>query len=74
METVTKRKPRTQPPEERRDDLMNAAQRLSLEHGVDNHRTDRARSGSFEGGFLSAPRLQGRNSSCALRAVWQPVQ
>lgn len=34
METVTKRKPRTQPPEKRRDDLMNAAEKLFLEHGV----------------------------------------
>lgn len=34
MEPATKRKPRTQPPEKRRDDLMNAAQGLFLEHGI----------------------------------------
>lgn len=34
MDTATKRKPRTQPPEKRRDDLMNAAQKLFLEHGI----------------------------------------
>lgn len=34
MDTATKRKPRTQPPEKRRDDLMNAAQQLFLEHGI----------------------------------------
>jgi AcrR family transcriptional regulator len=31
---MTLRRPRTKPPEERRDELMNAAQRLFLEHGV----------------------------------------
>lgn len=34
METAATRKPRTQPPEKRRDDLMNAAQKLFLEHGI----------------------------------------
>lgn len=34
MEIATKRKPRTQPAEKRRDDLMNAAQRLFLEQGI----------------------------------------
>jgi AcrR family transcriptional regulator len=34
MDTATKRKPRTQPPEKRRDDLMNAAQQLFVEHGI----------------------------------------
>lgn len=34
MEPVTKRKPRTQPPEKRRDDLMNSAQELFLQHGI----------------------------------------
>jgi AcrR family transcriptional regulator len=31
---ATKVRPRTKPPEERRDELMNAAQRLFLDHGV----------------------------------------
>src|SRR5580658_6100047 len=31
---MTFRRPRTKPPEERRDELMNAAQRLFLENGV----------------------------------------
>ena len=34
MEPATTRKPRTQPAEKRRDDLMNAAQKLFIEHGV----------------------------------------
>jgi AcrR family transcriptional regulator len=34
MRAVTKLRPRTKPPEERRDELMNAAQRLFLEQGV----------------------------------------
>src|ERR1700733_9391141 len=34
MRTATKRRPRTKAPEERRDELMNAAQRLFLEQGV----------------------------------------
>jgi AcrR family transcriptional regulator len=34
MRAVTKSRPRTKPPEERRDELMSAAQRLFLEHGV----------------------------------------
>jgi AcrR family transcriptional regulator len=34
MRTATKRRPRTKPPEERRDELMNAALRLFLKHGV----------------------------------------
>jgi AcrR family transcriptional regulator len=34
MNVEVKRRPRTKPPEERRDDLMNAAQRLFLENGV----------------------------------------
>lgn len=34
MDSVAKRKPRTQPPEKRRDDLMNSAQKLFLEQGI----------------------------------------
>lgn len=34
MRTATKLRPRTKPPEERRDELMNAAERLFLEQGV----------------------------------------
>jgi AcrR family transcriptional regulator len=34
MSAVSKSRPRTKPPEERREDLMNAAQRLFLKHGV----------------------------------------
>src|SRR5262245_2192420 len=34
MSTASKFRPRTKPPEERRDELMNAAQRLFLEQGV----------------------------------------
>jgi AcrR family transcriptional regulator len=34
MGRVTRLRPRTKPPEERRDELMNAAQRLFLKHGV----------------------------------------
>jgi AcrR family transcriptional regulator len=34
MRTASRSRPRTKPPEERRDELMNAAQRLFLEHGV----------------------------------------
>jgi AcrR family transcriptional regulator len=34
MRAATRSRPRTKPPEERRDELMNAAQRLFLEHGV----------------------------------------
>src|ERR1700677_383746 len=34
MRTATKSRPRTKPPEERRDELMNAALRLFLKHGV----------------------------------------
>lgn len=34
MRAVTKFRPRTKPPQERRDELMNAAQRLFLENGV----------------------------------------
>jgi AcrR family transcriptional regulator len=34
MRAVSKSRPRTKPPEERRDELMNAAQRLFLKHGV----------------------------------------
>ena len=34
MHMATKLRPRTKPPEERREELMNAAERLFLEHGV----------------------------------------
>jgi AcrR family transcriptional regulator len=34
MREVTQSRPRTKPPEERRDELMNAAQSLFVEHGV----------------------------------------
>src|ERR1700691_2238374 len=34
MPTKSKSRPRTKPPEERREELMNAARRLFLEHGV----------------------------------------
>src|SRR5271154_45217 len=34
MRATTKSRPRTKPPEERRDELMNAAQRLFLKQGV----------------------------------------
>src|ERR1700685_3737920 len=34
MPAVSKLRPRTKAPEERRDELVNAAQRLFLEHGV----------------------------------------
>ena len=34
MPVASKSRPRTKPPEQRRDELMNAAQRLFLEHGV----------------------------------------
>ena len=34
MPIASKTRPRTKPPEERRDELMNAAQRLFLKHGV----------------------------------------
>jgi AcrR family transcriptional regulator len=34
MRTASKTHPRTKPPEERRDELLNAAQRLFLKHGV----------------------------------------
>jgi AcrR family transcriptional regulator len=34
MPAVSKPRPRTKPPEERRDELMNAARRVFLEHGV----------------------------------------
>ncbi|MFK0278412.1 TetR/AcrR family transcriptional regulator [Ensifer sp. NPDC090286] len=34
MTPVAKRKPRTQPPEKRRDDLMNSAENLFLKHGI----------------------------------------
>jgi AcrR family transcriptional regulator len=34
VRSVQKTRPRTKPPEERRDDLMNAAQHLFVEHGV----------------------------------------
>ena len=34
MRTATRLRPRTKAPEERRDELMNAAQRLFLEQGV----------------------------------------
>ena len=34
MRTASKSRPRTKPPEERRDELMNSAQRLFLEQGV----------------------------------------
>lgn len=34
MRAVTKSRPRTKPPEERRDELMRAAQRLFLKHGA----------------------------------------
>jgi AcrR family transcriptional regulator len=34
MRAVSKSRPRTKPPEERRDELMNAAQRLFLKYGV----------------------------------------
>jgi AcrR family transcriptional regulator len=34
MRAITKSRPRTKPPDERRDELMNAAQRLFLEQGV----------------------------------------
>ncbi|MGE6785858.1 TetR/AcrR family transcriptional regulator [Ensifer adhaerens] len=34
MEDAKKRKPRTQPPEKRRDDLMNAAEKLFLKNGI----------------------------------------
>ncbi|MFC5990762.1 TetR/AcrR family transcriptional regulator [Limoniibacter endophyticus] len=37
-DTQRPKRPRTKPPEERRDDLMNAAQRMFIEHGV-NHTT-----------------------------------
>jgi AcrR family transcriptional regulator len=34
MSSASKTRPRTKPPEERREELMNAAQRLFLKHGV----------------------------------------
>jgi AcrR family transcriptional regulator len=34
MKSAAQRRPRTKPPEARRDELMNAAQRLFLKHGV----------------------------------------
>src|SRR5277367_343524 len=34
MPIASKTRPRTKPPEERRNELMNAAQRLFLKHGV----------------------------------------
>jgi AcrR family transcriptional regulator len=34
MGSAAKKRPRTKPPEERREELMNAAQKLFLEHGV----------------------------------------
>lgn len=34
MDPIAKRKPRTQPAEKRRDDLMNSAQDLFLKHGI----------------------------------------
>ena len=34
MSVASKTRPRTKPPEERREELMNAAQRLFLKHGV----------------------------------------
>jgi AcrR family transcriptional regulator len=34
MREATQSRPRTKPPEERRDELMNAAQKLFIEHGV----------------------------------------
>jgi AcrR family transcriptional regulator len=40
------RQPRTKPPEERREDLMNAAQRLFLENGVGNTTVDQIAAGA----------------------------
>jgi AcrR family transcriptional regulator len=46
MRAATKSRPRTKPPEERRDELMNAAQRLFLEHGVGPTTIERITSGA----------------------------
>ena len=46
MRTPTKLHPRTKPPQERRDELMNAAQRLFLEQGVGPTTIERITSGA----------------------------
>ncbi len=46
MRTPTKLRPRTKPPEERRDELMNAALRLFLKHGVASTTIEQITSGA----------------------------
>ncbi|MGB6199643.1 MAG: TetR/AcrR family transcriptional regulator [Candidatus Acidiferrales bacterium] len=46
MRIAKKRRPRTKPPETRREELMDAAQRLFLERGVDSTTIERITSGA----------------------------
>ncbi|HKN74346.1 MAG TPA: TetR/AcrR family transcriptional regulator [Candidatus Acidoferrum sp.] len=46
MRATTKSRPRTKPPEERRDELMNAAQRLFLKQGVASTTIEQITSGA----------------------------
>jgi AcrR family transcriptional regulator len=46
MRATTKSRPRTKPPEERRDELMNAAQRLFLKQGVPETTIEQITSGA----------------------------
>jgi AcrR family transcriptional regulator len=46
MRATTKSSPRTKPPEERREELMNAAQRLFLKHGVASTTIEQISSGA----------------------------
>ena len=47
MRSATKLRPRTKPPEERRDELMNAAQRLFLKQGVAPTTVEQITSGAY---------------------------
>src|SRR5271170_6340603 len=46
MSVASKSRPRTKPPEERRDELLNAAQRLFLKHGVGSTTIEQITSGA----------------------------
>ena len=57
MADPTQRQPRTKPPEQRRDDLMNAAQRLFLDLGVSATTVEQITSGAGVAKGREIPRL-----------------